>query len=157
MTDFIQQRMQDVVNKVYDHFITREEPFGFDHSRGMCTYTNPACAVGIFLKEEDLKLMATYSVLYNDIEEVIEVCEVLPSLADFYEYDEDGDPSSCFLKQLQDAHDRSAGSKTTYYEGTLVKEKHFTPEESREQFKKRLNQLCADFCLTYPGDKHGFD
>lgn len=159
---------QEIVNKVYDHYIIRKEPFGYNGARGGCTYTNPPCAIGIFLTDDDAATIT--DVRGKDWDDEIEslIVDIYSNgyqlsgpLKEFVlkEENEDYDPeldaeedeflfAAPFLQELQSCHDDSAcAGSVSGINGPSPR----TPEDSIKELKKKLKELCNRHVLTYPG------
>lgn len=124
---------QEVFDAVWDHFLTRNHPPGWDGERKECTYGDPQtgarCAVGIFFGPEVcLGEM-------NDLGSLIRVAAYLPPGVR-----EVGMP---FLSALQDAHDSAAPAQL---------DDHGVPVQSafHADLRDRLGTIAMKYGLVVP-------
>lgn len=148
---------QEIVDKVYTHFITNKEPAGV--SNGECVYEHPPCAVGILLTEGDkeiLKQVSSMGTVEGMIGDIIDnIYNVhgmtIPALDHLMVQCDHGDTHSDFLDGLQHCHDAVATqwSDDENDRGRLIPEE---PEVFRKKFSAKLKKFCSAHNLNYPGE-----
>lgn len=126
---------QEMIDKIYDHFIVKDRPFGYSFKTEKCEYIshdgNP-CALGLFMEPEKAK---------KAIGPLSNIVAYAPHLLP-WSYKElharpDGDRTNySFLCRIQEAHDHSVSSSSKIY------------------FAAQIKAICKDFGLKFPGDAH---
>lgn len=128
------QQMQDVFTKVWEHFVTKEQPLAYRihelFGHAVCAYGSPnvgaRCAIGIFDTSGQL---TEFTCPVEDIP-----YQNLPSA--LYGLD------TFFLTSLQGAHDSAA---------SLFVESEEKPKQS-DLMKKNLAELADHFDLVVPNE-----
>lgn len=92
---------QEAFNKMWDHFVTKKNPPGYNPKFASCEYIaddGSKCAVGCLLSEEDLNLFRIGDLDQSDPIDCL--IDYLPSL---------GEVDLDLLETAQAVHDRAAG------------------------------------------------
>lgn len=130
---------QEILQKVYDHFIKEGNPMGYDSKKSGCSYEK-GCAIGIFLTPEKRRFFDSNSLALEDLyssfstEKEKEVQTAFNEIEavfgkNFVKNEQDFN----FLVLLQDIHDSSIN--------------HFSESRSKEYFLKSLNTLAKEHKL----------
>lgn len=135
--------IQEMFNRIWDHFIVRDMPFGVNHV-GKCSYggdDGPPCGVGllmvpgpwkhatgtVYIKDPRIPFdMETNPAIILGAGEYFLLSEALGTEVDEEKY--------CFLADVQKEHDLASGE----LEGKLI-------------FKSALTKLAKKFNLSVPG------
>lgn len=137
---------QQIINKVYDHFITNDAPFGYDVSNEQCEYLTKdgrRCAIGIFLKEDCAK-----RAIGSVVDIFLKTPYLLPWTKDqlMEKYKEESNNllflrnNLLFLRTLQNNHDYAAEISVE------------NVADRKIIFRDRIKEMCQKYDLKFPGD-----
>lgn len=122
---------QEMVSRVWDHFLVQGEPAGVNPQSGGCLYAGP-CAIGIFMTPE------------QQAEADLEQFTVADVLDMFATGDFSDDVTHDFAERLQAAHDQATG----LHDKPLAT--RTPPEEFRRRLAANLRIVASEFGLTVP-------
>lgn len=136
---------QAALNKVYDHFITKENPPSYSGEDGGCRYrgsNGEKCAIGVLIPDEIYREEMDSNLNDNDVAGVLKLYPEVRSLLEVegevtensYDFP---DSDVCFLDQLQSAHDMAA--QGSWWQGSF-----------KNLFLNKLNSLALNWGLTLP-------
>lgn len=134
--------IQEMFDKVWDHFIVQGNPPGYDAEGENCIYSGPPCAVGCLMSPEARKRLegyvgAVYSVYTDDrpaLEEIVGY--KLPDIGSVYRADDERIPLEVrFLDAIQVGHDANACDPLDTF---------------RAKFQQSLTHIARDWKLTLP-------
>jgi len=129
---------QDVINKVYEHYITNNQPPSWNYESKECRYranlqpSGPRCAIGIFIPDEQYTPELESIIAYN--------IHTLPTLTDITERSV---VNSFWLVLQFETHDRAAKQRASD-----------SPRPFQEAIAECLKSFADKNSLVYPGDKH---
>lgn len=120
---------QEIIDRVYDHFVTNKSPFGFNEGSMRCEYRVPGsygrCAIGLFMDDETADEWHNHNVTTVSPDTLRQIFGENYSLK--------------FLSALQQTHDRCASSLDV-------------PDDQRHKvFGFMLESLALGFGLYQPG------
>lgn len=114
---------QDVFNRVWDHFITQDQPFSKDGTGDTCKYRGQhgaKCAFGIFIPDDKY----TKNFEGNTVTSLYDMCQTMDDVSIFEQFDFD---DLSFLNELQSCHDTS---------------------ENKDAMVRRLRDVAVKYGLT---------